>query len=130
MKACLFKKNNDIYSIADACRIIASCFKTKTKLIQLFLCKGSAGKAQSINYKTSILEASKLLAEGYESKDIKQALYFHKVFDTTNDILYGSNKVKSLQKRCQQNRIANEKLKQRGSNTKTASSNMGYWQDC
>ncbi|HNP24369.1 MAG TPA: ATP-binding protein [Panacibacter sp.] len=95
----LFKKNNDIYSIADACRIIASCFKQKNEIDStIFYAKEALEKAQSINYKTSILEASKLLAEGYESKDIKQALYFHKVFDTTNDILYGSNKVKSLQK--------------------------------
>ncbi|HVX25443.1 MAG TPA: ATP-binding protein [Parafilimonas sp.] len=95
----LFENNNDPYSTSDACRIIATCFKEKNEIdSSIFYARKALLKAQSINYKTSILDASKLLAELYESKDVKQALYFRKVFDTTNDILYGPNKVKSLQK--------------------------------
>jgi signal transduction histidine kinase len=95
----IFENNNDPYSTSDACRIIAACFKEKNEIDSTIYYAGKAlFKAQTINYKTSILDASKLLAEVYESKDIKQALYFRKVFDTTNNILYGPDKVKSLQK--------------------------------
>jgi two-component system NtrC family sensor kinase len=95
----IFENNNDAYSTSDACRIIATCFKEKNEIDStLYYGRKALFKAQSINYKTSILEASKLLADVYESKDIKQALYFRKVFDTTNNILYGPDKVKSLQK--------------------------------
>ncbi|HSN08945.1 MAG TPA: hypothetical protein VLS85_07895 [Hanamia sp.] len=94
-----FEKNNDPYSTSDACRIIASCFKEQNEIdSSIFYAKKALLKAQLINYKTAVLDASKLLAELYESKDVGQALYFRKVFDTTNDILYGPNKVKSLQK--------------------------------
>jgi len=95
----IFENNNDPYSISDACRIIATCFKEQNKIDStVYYARKGLFKAQSINYKTSILEGSKLLAEAYESKDIKQALYFRKVFDTTNNILYGPDKVKGLQK--------------------------------
>ena len=95
----LFENNNDPYSTSDACRIIAGCFNEMNKIdSSIFYARKALLKAQSVNYKTSILDASRLLAEVYESKDVKQALYFRKVFDTTNDILYGANKVKSLQK--------------------------------
>jgi len=95
----IFENNNDSYSISDACRIIATCFKEKNEIDStVYYAKKALFKAQSINYKTSILDASKLLAEAYEPKDVKQALYFRKVFDTTNNILYGPGKVKSLQK--------------------------------
>jgi signal transduction histidine kinase len=95
----IFENNNDSYSTSDACRIIAGCFKEKNEIDSSIFYAGKALlKAQLVNYRTSILDASKLLAEAYESKDIKQALYFRKVFDTTNDILYGPNKVKGLQK--------------------------------
>ena len=43
-------------------------------------------------------DASKLLANLYETKDIKEALFYRKIFDSTNDILYGPQKVKGLQK--------------------------------
>ncbi len=95
----IFENNNDPYSTSDACRIIATCFKEKNEIDSTaYYAKKALFKAQSINYKTTILDASKLLAEVYEPMDVKQALYFRKVFDTTNNILYGPDKVKSLQK--------------------------------
>src|SRR5262249_55229428 len=82
-----------------ACRIIATCFREMNENdSSIFYAKKGLGNAQSIGYKTSILDASKLLAEMYEAKDIREALLYRKVFDSTNDILYGSQKVKSLQK--------------------------------
>ncbi len=95
----IFENNNDPYSTSDACRIIAGCFKERNEMdSSIFYAKKALLKAQSIDYKTSILDASRLLAELNEPKDIKQALFFRKIFDTTNDILYGPKKVKSLQK--------------------------------
>jgi signal transduction histidine kinase len=64
----------------------------------IFYAKRGLGNAQSIGYKTSILDASKLLAEMYEAKDIKEALLYRKVFDSINDVLYGPQKIKKLQK--------------------------------
>jgi signal transduction histidine kinase len=95
----IFEGNNDVYSTSDACRIIAACFKGKNEIDSaIYYASKALDNAQLINYKTSILDASRLLAEVYESKDVKKALYFRKVFDTTNNILYGPNRVKSLQK--------------------------------
>jgi len=95
----IFENNKDPYSTSDACRIIATCFKEKNEIDStIYYAKKALSKAQTVNYKTTILSVSKLLAEVYETKDIKQALYFRKVFDTTNNILYGPDKVKSLQK--------------------------------
>ena len=95
----IFQQNEDPYSTSDACRIIARCFREMNQVdSSIYYAKKGLTKAGSIGYKTSILDASKLLAEVYESTDIKEALYYRKVFDSTNDVLYGPNKVKSLQK--------------------------------
>jgi len=95
----IFQNNKDPYSISDACRIIATCFREISENdSSIFYAKKGLVKAQSIGYKTSILDASKLLAEMYETKDIREALLYRKVFDSINDILYGPQKIKSLQK--------------------------------
>src|SRR5690349_8132977 len=95
----IFENNNDPYSTSDACRFIATCFREMSENdSSIYYAKKGLAKAQSIGYKTSIWDASKLLAEVYEAKDIKEALFYRKVFDSTNDILYGSQKVKNLQK--------------------------------
>jgi two-component system NtrC family sensor kinase len=95
----IFENNRDPYSTSDACRIIARCFLDRNDLDSaIYYAEKALREARSIGYQTSILYASNLLTEAYESRDVKQALYFRKVFDTTNDILYGPNKVKSLQK--------------------------------
>ena len=39
-----------------------------------------------------------MLAELYESKDLKEALYYRKLYDSTNEELYGRRKVEDLQK--------------------------------
>ena len=95
----IFTNNNDPYSTSDACRIIATCFKAKNEIDStIYYARKALFKAQTINYRTTILSASKLLAAVYDTIDAKQALYFRKIFDTTNNILYGPDKVKSLQK--------------------------------
>jgi two-component system, NtrC family, sensor kinase len=95
----IFQNNMDHYSTSDACRIIAGCFKEMNQVdSSIYYATKGLSEAQSIGYKTTILGTSKLLAEQYESKDVKKALYYRKVFDSVNDGLYGANRVKSLQK--------------------------------
>ena len=95
----IFQNNKDHYSTSDACRIIAGFFKEMNQVdSSLYYAKKGLAEAQSIGYKTTILGASRILAELYELKDIKEALYYRKYFDSTNNDLYGANRVKTLQK--------------------------------
>ena len=64
----------------------------------IYYAKKGLAEAQEIDYKSAILGASSLLAEQYEPKDIKEALYYHKMARLANDELYGANKVLALQK--------------------------------
>ena len=64
----------------------------------IFYAKKGLFEAQEINYKSGILDASKLLAELYESKDSKTAVYYHKIANSANDELYGPSKTLDLQK--------------------------------
>jgi two-component system NtrC family sensor kinase len=95
----IFENNKDPYSTSDACRLIATCFREMSENdSSIYYAKKGLVGAQSIGYKTSMWDASKLLANVYETKDIKEALFYRKIFDSTNDILYGPQKVKGLQK--------------------------------
>ncbi len=64
----------------------------------IFYAKKGLYEAQGINYKSGILDASKLLAELYESKDPKTAVYYHKIANSANDELYGPSKTLDLHK--------------------------------
>src|SRR5258706_3591356 len=95
----IFRDNKDHYSTSDACRIIAGFFKEMNQVdSSIYYAKKGPVEAQSIGYKTTILGASRILAEQYELKGIKEALYYRKYFDSTNNDLYGANRVKNLQK--------------------------------
>ena len=95
----LFQKANNHYSLGDACRFISECFRDMNMPdSSIFYAKKGLAEAQSVGYKSPILYNSRMLAELYESKDISKALYYRKVYDSTNDIYYGPDKVKGLQK--------------------------------
>ncbi len=95
----LSQKANDHYSLGDACRFISECFRDMNMPDSSILyAKRGLAEARSIGYKSPMLYNSGLLAELYESKDISKALYYRKVYDSTNDIYYGPDKVKGLQK--------------------------------
>ena len=51
-----------------------------------------------IAYKRAILNASSILAEVYESKDIKESHKYLKIAKSISDELYGITKVQELQK--------------------------------
>jgi two-component system, NtrC family, sensor kinase len=93
------KKTGDLRHLSRGHNILSVFFK---KLNQpdssIFYAKKGLTEAQEINYKSGILNASKLLAELYESKDPKTAVYYHKIASLTNDELYGSTKTLDLQK--------------------------------
>ena len=94
-----FQKRNDPYSLGDVCRFISECFRQMNMVdSSIFYAKKGLDEARSIDYRSPMLYNSKMLAELYESKDISKALYYRKVYDTVNDIYYGPDKVKGLQK--------------------------------
>ncbi|CAN5439617.1 hypothetical protein BH10BAC2_BH10BAC2_39120 [soil metagenome] len=63
----------------------------------IYYAEKALSEAKIVNFKESMIESSKFLARQYESKDIKQALYYHKVYDSINEDVFGSKKVKALQ---------------------------------
>lgn len=64
----------------------------------IYYAKLGLTEAQLIDYKRAILNASSLLAEVYESKDIKQSHQYLKIAKAISDELYGITKVQELQK--------------------------------
>jgi two-component system, NtrC family, sensor kinase len=95
----LFQKDNNHYSLGDACRFISECFREMNMIdSSIIYAKRGLAEAQSIGYNSPIYYNSRALAELYESRDVGEALHYRKVFDTVNDIYYGPAKVKDLQK--------------------------------
>ncbi len=94
----LFEKSDNHYSVSDACNFISKCFQEMNQSDSgIYYAKQGFAAAQSIGYKTAMLKTSLTLAELYEPDNIKEALYYRKIYDSTNDILFGPNKVKALQ---------------------------------
>ncbi len=94
----IFQKRENRYSLGDACRFISQCFREMDMVdSSIFYAKKGLAEAQSIGYSSPILYTSRTLAELYETKDISKALYYRKIYDSANDIYYGSEKVKRLQ---------------------------------
>jgi two-component system, NtrC family, sensor kinase len=92
-------KTDENYVNGDACYFLAGFFKeTRQRDSCIFYAKKGLENSQKINYKSGILENSKLLAEQYENKDINKAHYYLKLVMAVNEELFGSNKVKELQK--------------------------------
>ncbi len=95
----IFQNKKDHYSTADACRIIAGFFKEmKESDSCIYYAKQGLNEAQLIGYKLSILANSKLLADMYEPKDLKQAYYYLNLYVSANEDLYGAKRVQDLQK--------------------------------
>ena len=93
------QKKNEPRFISAAYNEIARFFKELNQPDSgIYYAKKGLLEAQVIDYTSAILEASSLLAELYDSKDTKEALYYHKIARLANDKLYGANKVLGLQK--------------------------------
>ena len=64
-----------------------------TTKIQVFILPGLGfAEAQHVGMRESVIAASKLLVEQYESVDLKKALYYSKMHDSLNEIVYGEEK--------------------------------------
>ncbi len=93
------QKNNFLLTGAIAHIVIAGFYKeTRQTDSAIFHARQGLTEAKAFGVKKRVLEASSLLAELYESKDLKEAIYYRKVYDTANGELYGSRKVQELQK--------------------------------
>src|SRR6185295_15945968 len=80
----LNQKNNKLLTGAIAYIVIAGFYKEIGQVDSSIsnAVKGLA-EAKAFGVKKRILEASSLLAELYESKDFKEALYYRKIYDST-----------------------------------------------
>ena len=91
-------KNNNYRDAAPLYISIASLYK---KLNQpdsaIHYAKQGLAYGQLLNYKIRIMDASKLLAELYEQKDIKTSLQYYKMANAAKDSMYSVEQVQALQ---------------------------------
>ena len=84
---------------AFVCYTMAGFFK---KLNQpdscIYYAKRGLAEAQAINYKRGISVNSRLLAEQYEPRDLKESLIYLKMADSANDKVYNAKKTMDLQR--------------------------------
>ena len=93
------QKTNDHRFLSDDYATLSGFFKKLNQVdSSIFYAKKGLIEAQEIKHKSGILGTSKLLAELYEPKDSKTALYYYKIANSTNDELYGVTKTLELQK--------------------------------
>ncbi|WP_255076078.1 tetratricopeptide repeat protein [Lacihabitans sp. CCS-44] len=79
--------------------LIAEIYKIQNQKDScIYYAKKALHFASICNYKLVIIDASMLLAELYEEKDSKEALYYYKIAKTTNDEMFGATKILGLQK--------------------------------
>jgi two-component system, NtrC family, sensor kinase len=107
------QKTNDHRSLSGDYTALSVFFKKLNQVdSSIFYAKKGLIESQKIKHKAGVLKASKLLAELYESKNIKEALYYYKIANSTNDELYGSAKTLDLQRT-----LAEEQERQRQKDT-------------
>jgi two-component system NtrC family sensor kinase len=81
----------------------------------IYYAKKGLAEARTMGYKQGISSNSSLLAEQYESKDIREALNYIKIARAANDEIYSAKKTLSLQKTIsdeqeRQHMMANQKI--------------------
>jgi len=93
------QKNNFLLTGSIAHIVIAGFYKESGQIDSaIFHAKQGLVEAKIYGAKKRVLEASSTLAELYEQKDAREALYYRKVYDSANEELYGRKKVEDLQK--------------------------------
>ena len=108
LRQCIEPINGD-FTVADAARWIAECYsKINKQDSAIYFAKIGLAVSQKINYTLGIISTSKVLANTYESSDLKQSHDYLKLYISANDELYGEKKVLILQKT-----IAEEQERQR-----------------
>ena len=93
------KKDNDHRTLAIAFNYLADFFKTLGNVdSSIYYARQALYEAQTNRYNLEILKSGKLLAEVYEHKDLREALYYHKMSSAINEELFGVKKTNDLQK--------------------------------
>ena len=109
LRQCIEPINGEDFTVADAARWIAECYsKINKQDSAIYFAKIGLAVSQKINYTLGIISTSKVLANTYESSDLKQSHDYLKLYISANDELYGEKKVLILQKT-----IAEEQERQR-----------------
>jgi two-component system, NtrC family, sensor kinase len=81
------------------CYTMAGFFKKLNQTDScIYYAKKGLAEAQTINYKRGVSANSRLLAEQYESKDLKESLFYLKMADSANDSIYNAKKTMDLQR--------------------------------
>jgi tetratricopeptide (TPR) repeat protein len=92
-------RNDDQFYGSFANNVLAGFFQTLKKPDSTILyAKRALGNADLIFLKFGKLDAANYLAEAYESVNKDSAIHYYKLAKTTNEELYGSKIVQSLQK--------------------------------
>ena len=99
LKSILKNPKYDHRTESDIYGTISGFFKETNQTDScIFYAQKGLIEGQTIGYQKGILINASLLAESYESKDLNQALYYHKIAKAANEELYGVKKFQSLQK--------------------------------
>lgn len=94
-----FNQFNDHYGFADACILLSGVFKELKQMDSaVYYAKMGLEGALKFDYKSGIWKSSTLLAELYDSVDIKQAYYYTKLSLSASNALFGADKIQELQK--------------------------------
>jgi signal transduction histidine kinase len=92
-------KNNDFYSLIWAYISMATLYQaTKQSDSSIYYAKKGFFLSQKVKLQEGILGNSRILSQEYESVDAGEALYYRKIYDETNNEMYGQDKVLALQK--------------------------------
>ncbi len=106
-------KNDDHFYGTFSYNVMAGFFKELNQPDScIYYAKKALAEGSLINFKYLMLDASTLLAEQLESKDLKEAHYYLKLSKAINDELYGRKNVYELQKT-----ISDEQQRQRNIET-------------
>ena len=91
--------NGDYVTQVEACVAISGFYK---KIQQhdsaIYYANKGLVAANTIAYGLGIYKNSKLLSEEYDQINVKEALYYRKIYDSVGESMYGAKKVQSLQK--------------------------------
>ena len=93
-----FENGSDSYSLCQNYQFLATHYYDSQKPDSCIIYGQRALQhAQRSNYGKLIRESSELLAMVYDPINLEKALYYRKIFDEINEVLYGPNKIKALQ---------------------------------
>jgi signal transduction histidine kinase len=101
--------NADSVTVSEACAVLARFFdKIQQPDSAIFYASRGLNAAKQISYVVGMYKNSKWLAKVYEQEDTKQALYYRKIFDSVNEVMYGIKKVQELEEDQRRQQIAQQ----------------------